>query len=123
MTQIEVAIGWTRSDMERGYSSFDGYRPGASQHTETILVDMTGTNIPVEKWPELIAEACWHATNAPRLVYPQGLVGQVCRLIDETGYHGEGAHYTLSVGDTVTLGEITLACAPLGWERVSMASA
>src|SRR4051794_34966501 len=123
MTDIDITIGWTRSEVVDGrlvYSSFgEGYRPGASQHVETITVDMTDTNVPVENWPEVIAEAVFYATNAPRLTYPDGLTGQVCRLIDATDYHGEGAHYSLSVGDTVTLGEVMLACASLGWERVT----
>ncbi len=120
MTTIDVTVGWTRSDMANGYSSFDGYRPGASQHTETFQVDMTGTNLHPTSWPEAIADACFYATNAPRLGYPQGLTGLVCRAIDELGYDGRGAHYSLSVGDTVTVGEIALACASFGWERVSM---
>jgi len=117
---FEVTIGWTMSDRDAGYSSFaDGYRPGAKQHTETITVEWTNAPDDAHKVAEVLAEACYYATNAPRFTCPEGLTGQVCRAIDETGYDGTGAgHYSLSVGDTVTVGEITLACASLGWERV-----
>jgi len=120
---FEVTIGWTMSDLAAGYSSFEGYRPGAKQHTETITVEWTnppmyGDTLDLNRAAEVLAEACFYATNTPRLTYPEGLTGQVCRAIHDTGYDGRGAHYSLSIGDTVTVGEITLACASLGWERV-----
>jgi len=123
---FEVTIGWTMSDRDAGCSSFsDGYRPGAKQHTETITIEWTnppmlfGGTVDLNRAAEVLAEACYYATNAPRFTCPDGLTGQVCRAIDATCYHGHQAgHYSLSVGDTVTVGEITLACASLGWERV-----
>lgn len=118
--QIDVTIGWTRSDMDNGYSSFsDGYRPGASQHTETLTIDLGETNQPVDRLVEMIAEAAFEATNSPA---PQMKVAKALRAaLDATGYRGQGAHYSLSVGDTVTVGEVTLACDNWGWKRVVIA--
>lgn len=118
MSTIEITIGWTRSDMENGYSSFMGYKPGASQHTETITVE--ADIAPTQEGAEQIAEACFTATNAP---FATGLAAQIAEAIAATGYRGREAHYSLSVGDTVTVGEIMLACARFGFERVTPAPA
>ena len=123
---IEVTIGWTRSDLANGYSSFDGYRPGASQHTETITLDTDGkgtgifAEVPTLEAVEQIAEACFVATNAP---FTSGLAAEIAEQIAQTGYHGQGAHYSLSVGDTVTVGEVMVSCERTGWQRVAGAHA
>lgn len=141
--QIDVTIGWTISDMANGYSSFDGYRPGAKQHTETITVEWSNAPevaddatltalgasradaeaLRITRTVEAIAEHVFEALNHPFATQVEGLTGQVARLIGETGYRGQGAHYSLSTGDTVTVNEVTLACARFGWERVSMVAA
>ena len=142
--QIEVTIGWTMSDRANGYSSYDGYQPGARQHTETIEVEWTNTPevaddemlaaigatrgeaeaLRIQRIVEALAEACFAATNHPFPRSLEGLPGQVYRAIEATGYRGEQAgHYSLSVGDTVTVNEATLACAPFGWERVTLTPA
>jgi hypothetical protein len=120
---VEVTIGWTRSDRANGYSSHDGYRPGASQHTETIVVTLDQSVADfvrdVPGTVERIAEAAFAATNHP---YPEGLTGldgQVYTAIRATGYNGRGAHYSLSVGDTVSIAEVMLACDSIGWRRVT----
>lgn len=136
---VDVTIGWTMSDRANGYSSFDGYRPGARQHTETINVEWTNAPevadddmlaaigatradaeaLRIQRVVEALAEACFEATNAP---FATGLAAQIAEKIAATGYRGEQAgHYSLSVGDTVTVNEVTLACARFGWERVTMA--
>lgn len=121
MTEIELTIGWTRSDMANGYSSFGGYKPGASQHNESVTLRLDGPPpIPTLEFVEQIAEAVFAATNDPN-AHPDEygtMAERLCAAITATGYRGEGAHYSLSVGDTVTVGEITLACANAGWERV-----
>lgn len=139
---LTVTVGWTRPNRAADYSPMsDGYRSGAEQHTETIEVEWSNQpSVPddemlralgveagvaeahrLTRLVETIAEACFYATNAPHLTYPQGLTGQICRALDATGYDGAaGGHYSLSVGDTVTVLEVTLACAPAGWARVSM---
>lgn len=124
---IDVTIGWTNSDRDNriftdGYSSFsDGYRPGAEQVTRTLTVDLGDTEQPVDRLVEMIAEAAFEATNSPA---PQMKVAQALRAaLDADGYRGEGAHYSLSVGDTVTVGEVTLACDRFGWKRVVIAPA
>lgn len=116
---IEVTIGWTRSDPATGYSSFsDGYQPGASQHRLTLRVDVP-TDADITAAVEAIAEAAFAATNHP---YPDTLTGhakQIYEGVQASGYTGREAHYSLSVGDTVTIAEVTLACAPTGWQRVA----
>lgn len=119
--QIDVTIGWTISDRATGYSSFDGYRPGARQHTETLSIDLGETDQPVDRLVEMIAEAAFEATNSPA---PQMVVAQkIATALAATGYRGAEAHYSLSTGDTVTVGEVTLACARFGWDRVIIAPA
>lgn len=118
--KVEVTIGWTKSKMPE-YSSFaDGYRPGAEQHTETIVVETEPFEDP-QHTVEAIAEAAFVATNSPYEV--SGLASQIREGIEATGYNGRGAHYSLSVGDTVTVGEVTVACESFGWKRVGMVSA
>lgn len=115
---VEVRIGWTKNTDEtraEGYVSFhDGYQPGREQ----VTLDLVLQNVSVDMTPEHIAEAAFIATNAPFVGDPFGLPAVIADMIGDAGYHGEDAHYSLSVGDTVTVGEVMLACASLGWERI-----
>lgn len=111
---VPITIGWTRSDMAKGYSSFSGYRHGAEQHTETIEIDL-----PTDVTPEQVGEYVFDATNNP-FVPANSVAGQIAAAIEATGYHGREAHYSLSIGDTVTLGEVTVACDSFGWKRISI---
>lgn len=118
---IDVTIGWTMSDRATGYSSFDGYRHGAKQHTETVTVDVHVDNAEPEAVVLMLAEAAYVATNDPN---PHGIAKAVREAIDATGYVGrEAGHYSLSVGDTVSVGEVAFACQPFGWERVRLIAA
>lgn len=116
---VEVTVGWTNSDMENGYSSFcDGYRPGAEQHTETFSLE-----VPEGATPEVVAEAVFLGTNSPYVAVEaeQGvdtLAVRVHKAVQATGYDGRGFHYSLSVGDTVTVGGVMLACESGGWKVV-----
>lgn len=116
---VEVVLGWSISDPEAGYSSFsDGYRPGVKQQCVTVHVEVPHDADPAAA-VEAIAEAAFAATNHPA---PEALTGYARQIYDgvkASGYRGQGAHYSFSVGDTVTVNEVTLACASLGWERVS----
>jgi hypothetical protein len=116
-----ITIGWTKSDRASGYSSFDGYRPGAEQHTETIEVDVPATG----RWDaERLADHVYEAMNAPASPSVFGSVPeQIREAIAATGYRGEGAHYTFSVGDTVTVDGVTVACGRVGWQRVELVAA
>ena len=114
---VEVTIGWTKPNRAIGYSNFDGYRPGASQHIETIQLDMPHAT-PTLELVEQIADAVFEATNSSQPTHGCSLPAAIAWAIGMTGYWGEGAHYSLSVGDTVTVGEVMLACARTGWTRV-----
>lgn len=119
---VEVTIGWTQSDRENGYSSFDGYKPGAKQHTETVTVEIPETASAEEvDWATLrLAEAAFEATNSPFPLTPGSPAAQIQSALQARGFNGsQSGHYSLSVGDTVTFGEVTLACASFGWERVT----
>lgn len=117
MTTLEVTVGWTRSDETSGYCSFMGYKPGASQHTEVLEIEVAEDFGPIEGNMYALAEAAFVATNSEGPLSP--LAQSIRTALDATGYRGQGAHYSLSVGDTVTVGEVMLACASLGWERVT----
>jgi len=109
-----VTIGWTRSDLANGYSSFsDGYRKGAQQYTETLEVN-------TELDPSEIAEAAFHGTNAPEeSIDSTSVAGHIAAVLKKRGFNGsQSGHYSLSVGDTVTVDGVMLACADLGWEVV-----
>lgn len=105
-----LIIGWTKSDMANGYSSFDGYRHGAQQHTETIEIETGALD------DFAVCEAVFEATNAPA---PSGEIGtEIVRAIAATGYRGQGAHYSLSTGDTVTIDGRMYACESVGFVLV-----
>lgn len=117
----EVTIGWTKSDHSIGYSSFsDGYQPGAEQHTLTVHVEVPD-DANITAAVDAIAEAAFAATNHPNPEILTGFAKQIYDGVRASGYTGRQAHYSLSVGDTVTVGEVTLACANLGWQRVVFA--
>lgn len=109
-----ITIGWTRSDPDTGYSSFsDGYRRGAQQHTETLEIN-------TELDPSEIAEAAYHATNAPEGFVESGSVADhIAKVLENRGFDGsQSGHYSLSVGDTVTVDGYMMACARTGWEVI-----
>jgi hypothetical protein len=112
-----LTIGWTMSDRATGYSSFsDGYRPGAQQHTETVTVEA-----PADWSLAQLAEAVYVATNAPDASMMSGVALAINAAIDDNGYYGrEAGHYSLSVGDTVTLDGDTVAVDRLGWKPVTI---
>lgn len=140
MTNFAVTIGWTLTAADRSYvPHMDGYRPGAPQHQVTIPVEWTNhpTKLDHEtliylhldanqaeedrrlRMATALAEHVFEATNGPHLMNPQGLTGQIAQLIEDSGYRGlEAGHYSLSVGDTVTVEGITLACGKVGWSQV-----
>lgn len=130
-TQTLVTIGWTKHDGSRTFNGqpygpfFDPYIPGQPQHTETIWVDVADdfpSSLEADADAKLdavrvIAEEVFHATNAPFV--PEGSrLAQIAAAIEAKGYHGEGAHYSLSIGDTVTVAGLRLGCAREGWVQV-----
>lgn len=119
MSTVEVTIGWTKQHELPPERRWSEYQPGDPQHTLTFTLDVYSGMSP-EETTRAIAEDCFVATNHP---VPQTLndgAGLVYSLIKQAGYRGqEGGHYSLSVGDTVTVSEIMLACVADGWERVS----
>ncbi|MGZ0147122.1 hypothetical protein ACXJJ3_08630 [Kribbella sp. WER1] len=110
-----ITIGWTISNREAGYVAFmDGYQPFAKQYTETITVEL-----PVNVVGHQVAELVFIATNAPA-VDPGTPEEAVQEAIYATGYRGEqAAHFSLSVGDTVTVDDVMWACKAASWEKVS----
>jgi hypothetical protein len=130
MSTATITIGWTihaaHPDVPHRYDATDylpfsdTWRPGQPQHEETITVDLPDiTEHPFNIGPRELAEAVFHATNAPDEPPADSLAGRVLAAIQATGFRGEGAHYSLSVGDTVTINGTTLACAKRGWETIT----
>ncbi|MFF1820417.1 hypothetical protein ACFVWG_24135 [Kribbella sp. NPDC058245] len=110
-----VEIGWTLSDRENGYVSYmDGWRAGAAQHAVSIEVDL-----PPDLPPYKVADLVFLATNAPDLEgHPDA--AKILAAVQATGYRGvEGGHFSLSVGDTVTVDGMRLACEDVRWKDVS----
>lgn len=112
---IPVVLGFTQSDREKGYSSFEGYQPGAFQFELAIDVEHDGSPLAIE----YLAEKVYEAMNDP---FPsrEGLIGAINRAIDAK--RGPGVYVrTLSTGDTLTrldTGE-RVACASYSWERIT----
>ncbi len=110
-----VIIGWTLSDRENGYVSYvDGWCPGVPQHLLAIEVDL-----PPDTAPRKVADLVYLATNAEDLEgHPYA--AKILAAVQASGYRGEEArHFSLSVGDTVTVGGVRLACEAAGWEEAS----
>lgn len=95
-----VTIGWTLSDRGpggTGYSSYDGWEPGAQQATRTISFD-----VPANWDDERICWAVVEATNAPSVRDGEPPAAIVDAII-ASGYNGAEAHWSFSRGDTVTV--------------------
>ena len=105
---------------ERPYvPMMDGYRPGTPQHTLTVRVEVPNDADPAAAVYDL-AEAAFTATNHPSPAGLGGYAGQIFDGIRASGYRGhEGGHYSLSIGDTVSVAEVTLGCEPTGWKRIT----
>lgn len=104
-----ITIGFTKSNLERGYSSFDGYRPEADQDEYSFPTQAGVYDI------EQLAEAIFVASNCPTVC--EGLARTFQLLLADLPVR------SLSVGDTVRLeldGEPAqmVACDRLGWRRI-----
>jgi hypothetical protein len=116
-----IHIGYTKVVRPEAGAGFgyvpmaDGYRPGAEQHVVTITVDLSPSLQPYR-----IAELVFIATNAPEELLAEGSAEELIRLaIEDTGYKGVEAHWSLSVGDTVQVGDgPRWACEASGWTEV-----
>ena len=129
---MKITIGWTKHSAETkaefDYAPFwDPFKPGMPQHTETIEVDYNTDN------PEVVANLVFAASNqlgafghAPYGDGEPTIIEKLMMAIEDTGYRGREAHFSLSIGDTVTVhdagapGDITLACTREGWEEVEL---
>lgn len=103
MTTI-VKIGWTK------HSDYWTFQPQAERHWVEF-------NLASGLEPEVVAEAAFEATNSPSRLSP--LAQAILWKIEAAGYTGKEAHYSLSVGDVVQVGEVLLACERAGWTRVA----
>jgi len=107
----KIVVGWTISDRDHGYVSYmDGWRAGQPQHELSIEVA-----VPPSLAPHQVADLVFIATNAPD-VESHPYAAKILEAIVATGYRGEEAgHFSLSVGDTVTVDGIKLACQASNW--------
>lgn len=114
MTTSNIIMGWTKSDQtdETYRPLMDGYRVGADQHELELTIVTSGATT------DEILEAAFAATNAPG--HLAGLSGLIQGRIAQAGYRGaEAGHYSLSVGDTVTLNGVRYAVERMGWTKVA----
>jgi hypothetical protein len=102
-TYTTVTVGLSESDRDDNYfPMMDGYRPGVAQQTVSIAVEDA-----LLLAPEAMAEAVFHASNAPT-IDPANPLHRTLRA-------GLRGYRSVSVGDTVTIGEVRLACERTGW--------
>lgn len=114
-----VTVGWTINTKDREYVSFaDGWKEGAPQHAVTFRI------VSDEIWsPQEVAEKVFVATNAPGL-REGSLEAEILARIVASGWNGDlhdddlYGHFSLSVGDTVTVNGTRFACASFGWDQL-----
>jgi hypothetical protein len=106
-----ITLGFTQSDQAAGYSSFtDGYRIGAHQESFTIELEGAGSMYTAAQW----AEEAFTASNHPGTAPTQPARAIQLALAEQVS----APLRALSVGDTVTVDGIMLACTPVGFARV-----
>lgn len=121
-TGITITVGFTQSDRANDYVPFDdGYRPGAQQETiQLVVTDYRGPALSLADW----AEALFFASNAPGASPSDGLVVAAARAALVAARRDGARLRTLSIGDTVTIGDRTVACDKgVGWKPVTLAPA
>lgn len=107
---LKVVIGFTAAALDRSYvPQLDGYRPGALQQE----VELHCRVVPTAQHTDY-AEGVFEVTNAPYLP-TQGAAGAVADAVTALSTR---LPRTLSVGDTVTVGDVKLACLSAGWAEV-----
>lgn len=112
-----VTVGWTKHE-DRDVSPthipfFHVWRPGQDQHEETITVA-----VPADLYGQRLAEVVFAATNHPDPDRLLGPAATIRKAILDTGYEGREAHWSLSVGDTVTVDGVRWAVDRFGWVLV-----
>lgn len=108
-----VVIGWTKQQELDQFQRWGPYQQGWPQYTLPITVDYDGSD-------ENLCEIVFGALNNP---YPQGLAKQIQDQVNATGFDGsQSGHYSLSVGDTVTVDGIQYAVEDFGFGKVSTLS-
>lgn len=122
MTDIDVTIGWnTARDAEgRNLGWARGWMPGDTMHTEELTLEAPGTARPAIDFLEVVCEAAFDATNNPAPTESLTPFGrQIREALAARGFDGsQSGHYSLSVGDTVTVAEVMFECRAFGWKRV-----
>jgi hypothetical protein len=114
-----LTLAFTQSDRARDYSSFaDGYQLGARQIAVTVTVEAAGLDLAPEAW----AEAVFIASNDPTPP-PAEATTPVDRAVAAIRHAlTTQARFPLrsfSVGDTVIVGGVMLACQSVGWQAVT----
>ena len=124
MPELTVKLGFTASDRAANYfPCMDGYRPGARQTLLTIGPLTVPGEQPTDA--EQVAHDCFAAMNAPEdlpvstrvAALRTAITDAVAALADSADPALNGVH-SLSVGDTVSVGDVTLSCQRVGWAVV-----
>lgn len=121
MTATPLTVGFTESDRAANYVPYDdGYRPGAEQQTvRLLLTDPDGPAPSLDDW----AEALFTASNSPGAApHEHPAVAAARRALVDARLAGIWMR-SLSVGDTVTIGDRSVACDKgVGWKPVALAT-
>jgi hypothetical protein len=107
---VTITIGLTVSDRAANYiPAMDGWRPGAAQDT----FPLPQVALPAAWTRADVAEALFTLTNAPVEVWDgKGGYAELARTLRALN---PLLARSLSVGDTVTVDGVTLACQRVGW--------
>jgi hypothetical protein len=112
-TPVTITIGLTITDRPGDYiPALDGWRPGAAQQ----IVKLGEVKLPSAWTRTNVAEALFALTNAPAELW-LGRDGYDA-LSHVIAYDLRGLDRALSVGDTVTVDGVTLACERVGWINI-----
>jgi hypothetical protein len=114
-----LMLGFTQSDRARDYASFaDGYELGTRQITVTVTVEAADLDLAPQAW----AEAVFIASNDPTPP-PAEVTTPVDRAVAAIRHalttQARFPLRSVSVGDTVIVGGVMLACQSAGWQPVT----
>lgn len=117
MTIVPIKLGFTQQQGDDYIPIHDGFRAGAEQVTVTIgPLEILGLREVTVDDAADVAEACFTAMNAPAEVLSP-LAAQIRELLTEAiaALGDDSGVHLLAVGDTVTVGDMTVACEVIGW--------
>lgn len=120
---IDIVVGYQDIDdqtpMARATRWTEDYTGRRDDWTYTITVDAEmAADFLVEDGVAHLADQVFQADNAPYVFDEDSAAGMIQAAMNAAYTERQGGHHSLSVGDTVRVGEVTVVCASTGWVRV-----